>query len=229
MLSPLTSIFASSSGSFGAVFLIFTLAALSGYVFYAFCLSKIFEKAGQPGWPAYVPIYNGWLYYELGGKPGWLVLLSLLSFIPFLGLIIGVVLLVVNILVSLEVAKRFGKSEVFGIFMLFFFSFIGIPMLAFGKAEYHSPLGSQGAAPTAGPPVPPNPLSTTQPPAPTIGQPIVPGATTTPQTPSGETSASPVEPAAPVTGGDTVSPSASEADPAAPTAGPDSSQTPPTI
>jgi hypothetical protein len=38
--------------------------------------------------------------------------------------------------VALDLAKSFGKSEVFGIFGLFFFAPIGYLMLGFGKSTY---------------------------------------------------------------------------------------------
>ena len=30
---------------------------------------KVFTKAGRPGWPAIVPVYNAMLLAEIGGKP----------------------------------------------------------------------------------------------------------------------------------------------------------------
>jgi len=31
----------------------------------------VFVKAGRPGWAAIVPIYNGWVFFEISSKPGW--------------------------------------------------------------------------------------------------------------------------------------------------------------
>lgn len=124
---------------------------------------KVFEKAGQPGWAAIIPLYNTWVLAEIVGKPGWWGLYPLLSWIPFVGWL-GII--VVSIYMALLVAKQFGKSAAFGFFGLWLFSFIGYLILGFGNAQYHAP----GANPTdsATPGYPPvNPL----PPAPTVTPP----------------------------------------------------------
>lgn len=88
---------------------------------------KVFVKAGEAGWKSIIPIYNGWVYFEISGKPGWWVFVAL---IPIVGLIL-------HILAALELAKRFGKSAVFAIFGLVIFSVIGFLMLGFGDAKYN--------------------------------------------------------------------------------------------
>jgi hypothetical protein len=97
---------------------------------------KVFVKAGKPGWGAIIPIYNFILLLEIAGKPMWWFILM---FIPIANLIVA-------ILVSIEVAKRFGKSEGFGI-GLAFLGFIFFPILGFGDAQY------QGASAPPAPPV----------------------------------------------------------------------------
>ena len=87
---------------------------------------KVFEKAGQPGWGALIPIYNIYLLLKIAGRPSWWLILYLIPFVNFVALII----------VSLDVAKAFGKSATFGIFGLVLFSFIGYPVLGFGDATY---------------------------------------------------------------------------------------------
>jgi hypothetical protein len=98
---------------------------------------------------------------EVAGKPGWWAFASLLSFIPFIGWIIP---LVVNIIALLEVAKRFGKSTVFAIFGLVIFGFVGFPILGFGDAKYNPGLASP-TAPTPTTPAVTPPAPTTPPPA----------------------------------------------------------------
>jgi hypothetical protein len=102
-------------------------------VFYIFCLWKIFVKAGKPGWAAIIPLYNIWILFEISGKPGWWALFIFLSFIPFVGWIPIVVL---EILAAIELARRFGKSTVFGVVLLWLLTFIGYPIIAFGDAKY---------------------------------------------------------------------------------------------
>ncbi len=90
---------------------------------------KIFTKAGQPGWGIFIPIYNVYLWVKIAGRPGWWVLLFFIPLVNF----------VVAIIVSLDVAKAFGKSGAFGFFLLFLFGIIGVPILGYGSAVYTPP------------------------------------------------------------------------------------------
>lgn len=129
---------------------------------YVVALWKIFTKAGQPGWAAIVPFYNIYIMLQIAGRPGWWILLFFVPGVNF----------VISILVAIDLAKAFGKSTAFGVFGLALFSFVGYPMLGFGKATYHgaSPLNltATTAAPAAAPTPAPAPAATPQdPPAPT--------------------------------------------------------------
>src|SRR5260370_18218503 len=66
---------------------------------------KTFVKAGQPGWGAIIPIYNAYLLCKIAGRPGWWVLLF---FIPLVNVIIAII-------VSIDIAKNFGKGAGFGL------------------------------------------------------------------------------------------------------------------
>lgn len=86
---------------------------------------KTFEKAGQPGWAAIIPIYNYYIMLKIGGKPGWWLLLFL---IPIVNIVMIFVLYI-------EIARRFGQSTGFGIgFALL--GFVFWPILGFGEAKY---------------------------------------------------------------------------------------------
>jgi hypothetical protein len=84
-----------------------------------------FTKAGKPGWASIIPIYNAIVLLEIAGKPIWWVLLYL---IPCVNLIIAII-------VSLDLAKAFGKGTGFGV-GLAFLPFIFYPILGFGDARY---------------------------------------------------------------------------------------------
>lgn len=135
---------ASSAGAIGGMWLIIYLVVL---VIVLAGIWKTFQKAGRPGWAAIIPIYNLYILVKVAGRDGWWVILY---FIPLVNIVI-------HIIVSVDVAKAFGKSDVFGIFGLWLFSFVGYPMLGFGDATYN---GAQGAGPTT-------PAPASQPPAPT--------------------------------------------------------------
>ena len=86
---------------------------------------KVFSKAGKPGWAAIIPIYNLVILLEIAGKPLWWIVLF---FIPLANFVAA-------ILVSIEVAKAFGKGAGFGLGLVFL-SPIFYPILGFGSAEY---------------------------------------------------------------------------------------------
>lgn len=144
------------------LFLFIILFGLFIYLFFSFCLMKIFKKAGRKdAWAAFIPIYNMYVYFEVAGRPGWW---AFLAFIPFVG---GVISLVTSIIASLDMAKSFGKEVGYGI-LLALLPVIGYPMLAFGDAQYQGPAGpeGQGGANTPSqPPVQPQPPVDSQTPA----------------------------------------------------------------
>ena len=85
----------------------------------------MFEKAGEPGWAAIIPIYNYLIAIKIAGKQWWYILLML----------IPVVNMVVYILILDGLSKSFGKGTGFTV-GLFFFRFIFIPILGFANAVY---------------------------------------------------------------------------------------------
>jgi hypothetical protein len=103
-----------------------SLINLALFIFFIITMWKIFSKAGKSGWASLIPIYNLYILLKIANKPGWWLILY---FIP-------VVNLFVYIFFSGSIARMFGKSTFFGIIMLAFFSFIGYPILAFGKSKY---------------------------------------------------------------------------------------------
>jgi signal peptidase I len=62
-------------------------------------LYKLFEKAGQAGWQAIIPIYNSYVMIKLSGKPTWWIILV---FIPAINIL-------VLIGITIDFLKSFGK------------------------------------------------------------------------------------------------------------------------
>jgi hypothetical protein len=91
---------------------------------------KVYEKAGQPGWAAIVPIYNFYIMLKIIGKPTWWLLMLLIPFLNLVFLIWGYNM----------VSKSFGKDEGYtaGLVLL---GFIFWPLLGFGDAKYLGPFG----------------------------------------------------------------------------------------
>jgi hypothetical protein len=107
---------------FGGVFMIVYLALI---VLTIAGIWKVFTKAGEPGWAAIIPIYNIIVLVKIAGRPLWWFILLL---IPIVGLIVAII-------VSIDVAKRFGKGAGYGL-GLAILPFIFYPLLGFGSATY---------------------------------------------------------------------------------------------
>jgi hypothetical protein len=105
-------------GAFGIVWLIVAVVVIIG-------MWKVFTKAGQPGWAAIIPIFNFYILCKVAGRPGWWLLLMLIPFVNF----------IIWIILSLDLAKKFGKGAGFGIGIALL-SFIFLPVLGFGDAQY---------------------------------------------------------------------------------------------
>lgn len=129
------------TGAFLAFMGVFLVVSLIFYVFYSFCLMKVFEKAesaGVPRWMAWVPYVN---YYGLWKLTGREIVWFILLLVPYVNI-------VAIIIVMIDVAKSFGKSAAYG-WGLSLLGPIFLPMLAFGKSEYlgpvHGPPGGYGS------------------------------------------------------------------------------------
>ena len=86
---------------------------------------KMFEKAGEEGWKAIIPIYNIIILLKIVGREWWWVILMI---IPIVGLIIWII-------VALDLAKVFGRGTGFAIGLIFL-SPIFAMILGFGEDMY---------------------------------------------------------------------------------------------
>ncbi len=98
-------------------------------IFYIIVFWKIFTKAGKPGWACIIPVYNIIVMLEIIKRPVWWLILLI---IPFVNIVFAII-------ISMDMAVAFGKSKVWGFFMLFILGFIGYPILGFGSAQYSAP------------------------------------------------------------------------------------------
>ena len=89
------------------------------------CLWKIFDKAGQKGWLAIIPILNIVVLLKVVHKELWWIILFLIPCVSF----------VAAIIVYFNLAKAFGKNAVWGIGLIIL-PFIFFPILAFGSSQY---------------------------------------------------------------------------------------------
>lgn len=97
------------------------------YLFFSFCLYKIFQKAGRDdAWAAFIPIYNTIVLVDILKKPIWWFILLM---IPFVNIIFAIML-------TDRLSKFFGKDILITLLLLVL-PFIGLPILAFGDAAYN--------------------------------------------------------------------------------------------
>lgn len=108
---------------------------------------KMFLKAGEAGWKAFIPYYNNYIRFKFAWNigPFWPFLVSLLLFqcvsssnslpLQLVTLVSGIIFIVFSMKLDIRVAKSFGKTAKWGV-LLFFFPFIVSLILGFGKAEY---------------------------------------------------------------------------------------------
>ncbi len=88
-------------------------------------LYKIFEKAGEQGWKALVPVYHFVVWLKILKKPWWWIFLILIPTISWLMLFI----------LFVETSKAFGKRTLKEHLFALIGYFICLPMLGFSKTE----------------------------------------------------------------------------------------------
>ena len=122
---------------------------------------KIFEKAGEKGWKALIPVYNVFVWFKVAenGKSFWTFLLAALldagaiwvlltqktlldtyhynAMFKILVVLFTVILLVLYVAQTFQLAKAFGKGVGF-FFGLLLLPVVFYPILAFGPSDYSS-------------------------------------------------------------------------------------------
>lgn len=98
--------------AFGAVFVLSLVFSAILYAIVALLLSQIFHKAGLARWAAWVPFYNTWKVFELGGQHGALSLLTLFPIVQIVGLVFMYIAMY-------HIGLKLGKSGAFVIWGIF--------------------------------------------------------------------------------------------------------------
>ena len=104
------------------------------YVYTALVLMAIAKKLNVPnGWLAWIPIANIYLMTQLAGLPGLWTLIILVSFIPFVG---GLALMVVLIWWYWRICEKLGKPGWWAILtMIPIVNFVIMGILAWGQTS----------------------------------------------------------------------------------------------
>lgn len=138
-------------GIFGAltavIAAILTTFGIALYFIGAIGYYKMFQKAGEKGWKAFIPFYNDYIRFRIAWdvKQYWPYLISIIAvellswtdnFIVSLILLAAAVVAIVYMAkLAVYTAKAFGKGTGWGVLFLFF-PFISSLIVGFGDAQY---------------------------------------------------------------------------------------------
>lgn len=106
------------------------IGVLIFYIVSVIALWKVFNKAGESGIWAFIPIINLYKMCKIADGSG---LKCLLFIIPIVNVVYAVLL-------NIRMAKSFGKGTLFGLGLVFF-NIVFTYILGFGSAEYIGPRG----------------------------------------------------------------------------------------
>ncbi len=135
----------------GGLLAIICVAVIAWYVIYAIANMKLFSKAGEASWKAWIPILNTYTSYTIcwEGKFFWIwMLCSLISgyasqsqntVVAVIAFAVNVVTLVISLLKAIRMSRAFGHGNGFAV-GLFFLEPIFTMILGFGKSEYKGKL-----------------------------------------------------------------------------------------
>lgn len=135
------------AGAAGIVLTIMLVGSALWYFISALGYYKMYQKAGEKGWKAFIPYYKKYICFKFAWEPKkfWLYFIGalIIQFVPtdynaVVALVCAAIAIAVIVIVfklDLRIAKSFGKSTAWGV-LLFFFPFIISLILGFGKAAY---------------------------------------------------------------------------------------------
>ncbi|MEL6674036.1 MAG: signal peptidase I [Bacteroidota bacterium] len=107
---------------FGGIFWISLFAII--WVAISIGQYKLFEKAGQPGWAAFVPVYSWIVWLKIIGKPVWWAALLI---IPVVGTLVGVAMVI-------EFVKAYGKYKLRDHAAALLLGFVYLPKIGFDQS-----------------------------------------------------------------------------------------------
>lgn len=133
------------AGVGGGILLVLWLIVMAVSILIIISGWKIFKKMGMPGWWCIIPFFGSYMETRAVYGIGWWFLISVAGTIACLLGVGGILLTIINIIAFVytlkydaDIAMCFGKHWAFGL-LLALFPVIGMPMLAFGSAQYKGP------------------------------------------------------------------------------------------
>ena len=136
----------------GAVAIAMLVVSLLYYVITALGLGRMFRKAGEPAWKAWIPVYNLYILFKLcwTTKMFWIwlvvdfagVLISRLNsdnlILTLIGIVLGIAAIVIMAKKCGHVARAYGRGTGTAV-GLFFLPMIFECILGFGESVYTAP------------------------------------------------------------------------------------------
>ena len=123
------------------------VGAIIWYFLSAIGFRKMYIKAGERGWKAFIPLYRRFICFRFAWNTKMFVpyiIIAILFYIlpggesfvmSIINLIVAISFIVFELNLNIKMAKSFGNGAGCGI-LLFLFPFIVSLVLGFGKAEY---------------------------------------------------------------------------------------------
>ncbi len=156
-----------ASGLFGGMFMAVTIIGLVVSILMIVAGWKIFEKAGEKGWKALIPIYNLYIFFKIVKMEKWffaiLIVSFLAGFIPgvmgvntsdlstaisisgnigfalFISVAASIFAIVVDVIHSIRLSKAFGHGGAFAVGLIFLTVIFAL-ILGFEKSKYNKKL-----------------------------------------------------------------------------------------
>lgn len=101
------------------------------YALNAWLLGKVFQKAGEAGWKAWIPFYSSVILLKMGNQNPWWVLAA---FIP----VVGIVTIVFMIIAAHSISLKFNRGAGFTVLFVFL-PFVWYAILGLGPDRWNAP------------------------------------------------------------------------------------------
>lgn len=98
-----------------------------------------FKKVGVEPWKGFIPYWNMWIFFKLGGVNPLLSLLILTAVIPFIGIVGVTIAAVYSCIAAYRIGLAFGK-EGWWVLLYIFVPLVWLLVLAFDKSTFNPQL-----------------------------------------------------------------------------------------
>ncbi|MDR1185465.1 MAG: DUF5684 domain-containing protein [Coriobacteriales bacterium] len=127
--------------------LLFVLAfGIIVYCISAFFMMKLFRKANVEAWKAWVPFVNNWTFLKLGGYPGWIILFAFAGFIPFIGWLGSIAVVVFCCMAAHQIGLKLHKDGVW-VVLFIFVSIVWMGICGLDRSTWDDRLGRPSLIP----------------------------------------------------------------------------------